>query len=69
MQAYLGIHQPENFDVANSARRRLMFDEFFYLQVILISEVTYSHNLYIFLTCLGYIRSGLRLSCCMCVLI
>lgn len=34
MQAYLGIHQPENVDMADSARRRLIFDDFFYLQVI-----------------------------------
>ena len=34
MQAYLGIHQPENIDAADLARRRLIFDDFFYLQVI-----------------------------------
>lgn len=31
--AYLGIHQPENLNVADLARRRLIFDEFFYLQL------------------------------------
>lgn len=31
--AYLGIHQPENIDMADSARRRLIFDDFFYLQL------------------------------------
>lgn len=34
MQAYNGIHQPANFRMADLARRRLIFDEFFYLQVI-----------------------------------
>ncbi|KAL1828958.1 hypothetical protein ACET3Z_007370 [Daucus carota] len=31
--AYLGIHQPENIDAADLARRRLIFDDFFYLQL------------------------------------
>ncbi|KAG6479492.1 hypothetical protein ZIOFF_062958 [Zingiber officinale] len=32
VQAYMGIHQPMNLDEAELARRRLIFDEFFYLQ-------------------------------------
>lgn len=31
--AYTGIHQPKSIDEADSARRRLIFDEFFYLQL------------------------------------
>ncbi|XP_002526020.2 ATP-dependent DNA helicase homolog RECG, chloroplastic isoform X2 [Ricinus communis] len=31
--AYTGIHQPRNVEEADSARRRLIFDEFFYLQL------------------------------------
>lgn len=31
--AYCGIHQPKNFNEADLARRRLIFDEFFYLQL------------------------------------
>ncbi|XP_071926514.1 ATP-dependent DNA helicase homolog RECG1, chloroplastic/mitochondrial-like isoform X2 [Coffea arabica] len=31
--AYTGIHQPKNLAEADSARRRLIFDEFFYLQL------------------------------------
>ncbi|KAL0463478.1 UNVERIFIED_CONTAM: ATP-dependent DNA helicaseRECG, chloroplastic [Sesamum latifolium] len=32
--AYIGIHQPANLNEADLARRRLIFDEFFYLQVM-----------------------------------
>ncbi|KAJ9549090.1 hypothetical protein OSB04_021633, partial [Centaurea solstitialis] len=31
--AYIGIHQPANFDEADLARRRIIFDQFFYLQL------------------------------------
>ncbi|KAL1531935.1 DNA helicase [Salvia divinorum] len=31
--AYMGIHQPTSFRTADLARRRLIFDEFFYLQL------------------------------------
>ncbi|XP_021674594.2 ATP-dependent DNA helicase homolog RECG, chloroplastic isoform X2 [Hevea brasiliensis] len=31
--AYVGIHQPKNAEEADLARRRLIFDEFFYLQL------------------------------------
>ncbi|GLT31294.1 hypothetical protein SLA2020_060400 [Shorea laevis] len=31
--AYLGIHQPKNKEEADLARKRLIFDEFFYLQL------------------------------------
>uniref|UniRef100_A0A5B7BBQ5 DNA 3'-5' helicase n=1 Tax=Davidia involucrata TaxID=16924 RepID=A0A5B7BBQ5_DAVIN len=31
--AYIGIHQPKNFNEADLARKRLIFDEFFYLQL------------------------------------
>ncbi|XP_073144522.1 ATP-dependent DNA helicase homolog RECG1, chloroplastic/mitochondrial isoform X2 [Henckelia pumila] len=31
--AYIGIHQPGDFNEADLARRRLIFDEFFYLQL------------------------------------
>ncbi|KAK4409698.1 ATP-dependent DNA helicaseRECG, chloroplastic [Sesamum angolense] len=31
--AYIGIHQPANLNEADLARRRLIFDEFFYLQL------------------------------------
>ncbi|PIN25982.1 DNA helicase [Handroanthus impetiginosus] len=31
--AYIGIHQPTNLSEADSARRRLIFDEFFYIQL------------------------------------
>ncbi|KAA8529061.1 hypothetical protein F0562_033451 [Nyssa sinensis] len=33
MQAYIGIHQPNNLKEADLARKRLIFDEFFYLQL------------------------------------
>ncbi|KAM0910992.1 hypothetical protein ACQ4PT_013850 [Festuca glaucescens] len=33
--AYMGIHEPKNRDEADFARRRLIFDDFFYLQVSL----------------------------------
>lgn len=36
MQAYIAIHQPKDLDHADLARRRLIFDEFFYLQVLSI---------------------------------
>ncbi|XP_042437359.1 ATP-dependent DNA helicase homolog RECG, chloroplastic-like [Zingiber officinale] len=32
-EAYMGIHQPMNLDEAELSRRRLIFDEFFYLQL------------------------------------
>ncbi|KAJ4709762.1 ATP-dependent DNA helicase RecG [Melia azedarach] len=31
--AYMGIHQPKHIDEADLARKRLIFDEFFYLQL------------------------------------
>ncbi|KAK1577879.1 hypothetical protein Q3G72_025617 [Acer saccharum] len=31
--AYIGIHQPKHIDEADLARKRLIFDEFFYLQL------------------------------------
>ncbi|XP_023764076.1 ATP-dependent DNA helicase homolog RECG, chloroplastic isoform X1 [Lactuca sativa] len=31
--AYIGIHQPSNFKEADLARKRIIFDEFFYLQL------------------------------------
>lgn len=31
--AYIGIHEPKNLDEADLARKRLIFDEFFYLQL------------------------------------
>ncbi|KAJ0489994.1 putative DNA helicase [Helianthus annuus] len=31
--AYIGIHQPTNFNEADLARKRIIFDEFFYLQL------------------------------------
>ncbi|XP_030949876.1 ATP-dependent DNA helicase homolog RECG, chloroplastic isoform X1 [Quercus lobata] len=31
--AYIGIHQPKNINEADLARKRLIFDEFFYLQL------------------------------------
>ncbi|OMO60608.1 hypothetical protein CCACVL1_24017 [Corchorus capsularis] len=31
--AYIGIHQPKNIEEADLARKRLIFDEFFYLQL------------------------------------
>lgn len=34
MQAYVGIHRPKNLTEADLARKRLIFDEFFYLQVM-----------------------------------
>ncbi|KAJ6431718.1 hypothetical protein OIU84_019073, partial [Salix udensis] len=33
-EAYIGIHQPKNAEEADLARKRLIFDEFFYLQCI-----------------------------------
>lgn len=32
-QAYFGIHKPKDISEADLARKRLIFDEFFYLQV------------------------------------
>lgn len=39
MQAYIGIHQPKNINEADLARKRLIFDEFFYLQVTFIHNI------------------------------
>ena len=39
MQAYIGIHQPKNINEADLARKRLIFDEFFYLQVTFIQNI------------------------------
>ncbi|GLT71566.1 hypothetical protein SLA2020_435750 [Shorea laevis] len=33
VKAYIGIHQPKNINEADLARKRLIFDEFLYLQV------------------------------------
>lgn len=35
VQAYIGIHTPQDANDAEQARQRLVFDEFFYLQVFL----------------------------------
>uniref|UniRef100_A0A0D9VK39 Helicase C-terminal domain-containing protein n=1 Tax=Leersia perrieri TaxID=77586 RepID=A0A0D9VK39_9ORYZ len=33
LEAYMGIHKPKNRDEADFARRRLIFDDFFYIQL------------------------------------
>ncbi|KAI7736516.1 hypothetical protein M8C21_003516, partial [Ambrosia artemisiifolia] len=35
--AYIGIHQPTNFSEADLARKRIIFDEFFYLQASFVN--------------------------------
>ncbi|XVF02841.1 hypothetical protein REPUB_Repub04eG0209200 [Reevesia pubescens] len=37
--AYIGIHQPNNIEEANLARKRLIFDEFFYLQLARLFQI------------------------------
>ncbi|KAK7845403.1 atp-dependent dna helicase like protein recg [Quercus suber] len=39
--AYIGIHQPKNINEADLARKRLIFDEFFYLQVTFIHNILF----------------------------
>lgn len=38
-QAYARIHQPKSLKEAELARKRLVFDEFFYLQVIIVLDL------------------------------
>lgn len=38
LQAYMGIHQPKDLSEADLARKRLIFDEFFYLQVTVVAN-------------------------------
>ncbi|XP_044490810.1 ATP-dependent DNA helicase homolog RECG, chloroplastic isoform X2 [Mangifera indica] len=38
-EAYIGIHQPKHIDEADLARKRLIFDEFFYLQLARIFQM------------------------------
>lgn len=48
MQAYNGIHLPKSMEDADLARKRLIFDEFFYMQVVITlfeTKVTY-HCIY-----------------------
>ncbi|OEL36690.1 ATP-dependent DNA helicase-like protein RECG, chloroplastic, partial [Dichanthelium oligosanthes] len=42
--AYMGIHKPKDRDEADFARRRLIFDDFFYLQVSLLLSVHLLHK-------------------------
>ncbi|KAJ0240511.1 ATP-dependent DNA helicase RECG [Hirschfeldia incana] len=37
--AYIGIHEPKNLDEADLARKRLIFDEFFYLQLARLHQM------------------------------
>lgn len=41
IQAYTEIHQPKSMSEADLARKRLIFDEFFYLQVVLFKIVLF----------------------------
>lgn len=40
----MGIHKPKDRDEADFARRRLIFDDFFYLQVSLLLSVYFLHE-------------------------
>ncbi|XP_039065426.1 ATP-dependent DNA helicase homolog RECG, chloroplastic-like isoform X3 [Hibiscus syriacus] len=52
--AYVGIHQPMNIKEADLARKRLIFDEFFYLQ----GDVGCGKTVVAFLACMEVIASG-----------
>ncbi|KAH7424514.1 hypothetical protein KP509_11G012400 [Ceratopteris richardii] len=47
-EAYIGIHSPQNMMIAEEARKRFVFDEFFFLQLGLLqrrqAEATIMHN-------------------------
>ncbi|XP_044490812.1 ATP-dependent DNA helicase homolog RECG, chloroplastic isoform X3 [Mangifera indica] len=53
-EAYIGIHQPKHIDEADLARKRLIFDEFFYLQ----GDVGCGKTVVAFLACMEVIGSG-----------
>lgn len=40
----MGIHKPKDRDEADFARRRLIFDDFFYLQVSLLLSAYFLHK-------------------------
>ncbi|XP_042500426.1 ATP-dependent DNA helicase homolog RECG, chloroplastic isoform X3 [Macadamia integrifolia] len=52
--AYRGIHHPKDFKEADLARRRLIFDDFFYLQ----GDVGCGKTVVAFLACMEVIASG-----------
>ncbi|KAL4281404.1 hypothetical protein GQ457_03G010010 [Hibiscus cannabinus] len=52
--AYIGIHQPMNIEEADLARKRLIFDDFFYLQ----GDVGCGKTVVAFLACMEVIASG-----------
>uniref|UniRef100_A0A803N0M4 DNA helicase n=1 Tax=Chenopodium quinoa TaxID=63459 RepID=A0A803N0M4_CHEQI len=52
--AYIAIHQPKDLNDADLARRRLIFDEFFYLQ----GDVGCGKTVVAFLACMEVIGSG-----------
>ncbi|XP_034683646.1 ATP-dependent DNA helicase homolog RECG, chloroplastic isoform X3 [Vitis riparia] len=52
--AYVGIHQPKDLKEADLARKRLIFDEFFYLQ----GDVGCGKTVVAFLACMEVIGSG-----------
>ncbi|ONI31679.1 hypothetical protein PRUPE_1G325100 [Prunus persica] len=52
--AYTGIHQPKSINEADLARKRLIFDEFFYLQ----GDVGCGKTVVAFLACMEVIGSG-----------
>ncbi|OIW01990.1 hypothetical protein TanjilG_14021 [Lupinus angustifolius] len=52
--AYFGIHKPNNIKEADLARKRLIFDEFFYLQ----GDVGCGKTIVAFLACMEVIGSG-----------
>lgn len=45
--AYIGIHQPANFNEADLARKRIIFDEFFYLQLGRLFQMLEGHGTWI----------------------
>jgi len=58
----MGIHKPKDRDEADFARRRLIFDDFFYLQVSLLLS---AHLLCFIKKCETYTKSGGDCACLM----
>ena len=56
----MGIHKPKDRDEADFARRRLIFDDFFYLQVSLLLSAHLLHK-----KCETYTKSGGDCACLM----
>lgn len=57
----MGIHRPKSIYEADSARKRFIFDEFFYLQVILITKIVCVCSIVFYIVILVYFDGDSRL--------